>query len=194
MYVAADHDTYQVASINSLRGLINIRTVLKPGSGLTNINVCTLAADLSHSALFIFRKQQAKSIPYPMGFSFFFFFPVPSALFFFWLKSLQLLILSSLVDSQSCSCCRFRFRSSISASAFLCSRPSSCICPFICLRRRCSLSISTSLDFSRHFLANSGVLSSGLSTVHLFSRMSSIRASAIASSNLSRCFSSISSV
>jgi hypothetical protein len=88
---------------------------------------------------------------------------------------------------------RLRFFSLISISAFLCSLPSSVSCAFSCFRRRSSLLIRSLWVFSRQSMANSGVLSSGSSTVYLRLWISSMRTSAMASSSHPRFLSSESS-
>ena len=74
----------------------------------------------------------------------------------------------------------------------LCSLPSSCICAFICRFLRSSISANTHLTFSFHAFIKlvSGSLTSSESTVSFSSRISSMRASAIASSRMARFFSS----
>src|SRR2546423_983408 len=130
-------------------------------------------------------------IHHPSTFIFFFALPSfpPSFLTPFW-KSLQLPILSSLVSSHFFSCSLFLFLCSSSSSSFFFSLPSSCICAFNCLLRLASASTSTSTVFVRHSFLNSSVFSSGLSSVYLCCRMSSVRASAIHSSRCLRCGSS----
>jgi hypothetical protein len=132
---------------------------------------------------------------HPSTFIFFFDLPSlpPSFLAPFW-NSLQLPILSSRVSSQFFSCSRFLLRCSSSSSSFRFSLPSSCICAFNCRRRLASASTSTSTVLARHSFRNSSVLSSGLSSVYLYFRISRLRASAIHSSRCLRCASSSSAV
>lgn len=133
---------------------------------------------------------------HPNTFIFFFFLPPSSPpLFFFpFCQSRQLPIRSSRLSSHALSDSRFRFRSSISSSSLRRSRPSSCIRALVCRRRRASSSRSTCTVFCLHSFLNSGVFSSGESTVHLCSRIKSRRASAMHSSRYVRDFSSSNAV